>query len=115
MQVLSGNCFAELEDATDGPSGMGQHPTPPRLERYGDGIPLTHPASGMGRGWEIDLYNWDGNGVGVAPPKPAPLPILLNSILERKTKLIPSVRRTNKLFLFFFHQLKYAIISTNYT
>ena len=76
MQVLSGNCFVELEDAVDGPGGMGQHPTPPRLERHGDGIPLTHPASGMGRGWEIDLYNWDGNGVGMAPPKPAPLPIL---------------------------------------
>ena len=41
----------ELEDAVDGLGGMGQHPTPPRLERYGDGIPLTHPASGMGREW----------------------------------------------------------------
>ncbi|KAJ9698932.1 hypothetical protein PVL29_007817 [Vitis rotundifolia] len=37
---------------------------------------LTRPVPGLGRGWERDLYNWDGNGVGVAPPKPAPLPIL---------------------------------------
>ena len=38
---------------------------------------LTHPAPGLGRGWERDLYDWDGNGVGVARPKAAPLPILL--------------------------------------
>ncbi|KAL6348551.1 hypothetical protein AAG906_013171 [Vitis piasezkii] len=50
-QVLSGNCLAELEDAVDGPGGMGQHPTPPRLERNGNGIPLTCPAR-----------VWDGDG-----------------------------------------------------
>ena len=41
----------ELEDTTDGLGGMGQHPTPLRPERYEDGIPLTRPASGMGREW----------------------------------------------------------------
>ena len=39
----------ELEDAVDGPDSMGQHPTPPRPKRYGDGIPLIRPAPGMGR------------------------------------------------------------------
>ncbi|XP_034681905.1 UNC93-like protein 1 [Vitis riparia] len=52
-------------------------PAPPRKHIwYGDGIPLTRLALGMGRGWERDLSNWDENGVRVAPPKPTPLPIL---------------------------------------
>ncbi|RVW90683.1 hypothetical protein CK203_038769 [Vitis vinifera] len=63
--VLSGNCFAELEDATDGPSGMGQHPTPPRLERYGDGIPLTHPASDWISVWGDCILNAFGGLVVV--------------------------------------------------
>ena len=67
---------SELEDAADGPGGIGQHLTPSRPKRYGDGIPLTRPTPSMGWGWEIYLYTWDGNGIGVAPPKPAPLPIL---------------------------------------
>ncbi|KAJ9709352.1 hypothetical protein PVL29_001023 [Vitis rotundifolia] len=37
---------------------------------------FTRPAPGLGRGWERHLCNWDGNGERMAPPKPAPLPIL---------------------------------------
>ncbi|RVW61083.1 hypothetical protein CK203_045806 [Vitis vinifera] len=44
----------KLEDAANGPDGMGRHPTPPAPPQkhiwYGDGIPLTRLASGMGRG-----------------------------------------------------------------
>ena len=57
--------------------GCRDSKTVPELEDVADGPDEPCPVPGMGQGWERDLYNWDENGVGVAPPKPAPLSILL--------------------------------------
>ena len=105
LDIPIGQSILHLIKQLQYPNPNLPRPVPPRLEntfgiRMGrEWETLIRPASGLGRGWERDLYDWDGNGVGVAHPKPAPLPILLLSLPNRKIekKIINSLNELQVL------------------